>query len=141
MVAPRSGQRSPWDGTVLPAFPALDRDVEVDVCVIGAGIAGLSTAYALAREGRSVIVLEDGTLGGGQTARTSAHLSNAVDDRYAEIEQLLGKEAATLTADSHSAAIDRIERVVTEERIDCDSCGWTAISSSHPHRRRISSPS
>ena len=120
-MAPRSVQSgSPWKGTALPAFPALDRDVEADVCVIGAGIAGLSTAYALAREGRSVIVLEDGTLGSGQTARTSAHLSNAVDDRYAEIEQLFGEEAATLTADSHSAAIDRIERIVAEERIDCD---------------------
>ena len=50
-----------------------------DIVVIGAGIAGLSTAYLLGCEGRSVVVLDDGLIGGGMTDRTTAHLSNAVD--------------------------------------------------------------
>src|SRR3569623_1004830 len=53
----------------------LDGDTRADVCVVGAGIAGMMTAYLLAREGKSVVVLDDGPIGGGQTERTTAHLS------------------------------------------------------------------
>ena len=68
-----------------------------DVCIVGAGIAGISTAYLLAREGLSVIVLNDGPIGGGETGRTTAHLSNAIDDRYVEIERIHGRRRARLS--------------------------------------------
>ena len=84
------------------------------------GIAGITTAYCLAREGKSVVVLDDGLIGGGETSRTTAHLSNAMDDRYFEIERLHGQEGARLCAESHTTAIDRIESIVAEEAIDCD---------------------
>jgi glycine/D-amino acid oxidase-like deaminating enzyme/nitrite reductase/ring-hydroxylating ferredoxin subunit len=104
-----------------PATPLnpLAEDTRADVCVIGAGIAGLSTAYLLARYGKSVVVLDDGPVGGGQTQRTTAHLSNAIDDRYFEIERLHGAEGAKLVAESHTAAIDRIEGIVRESWIEC----------------------
>jgi glycine/D-amino acid oxidase-like deaminating enzyme len=102
------------------SFPLLDRDCTADVCVVGAGIAGLSVAYALAREGRSVVVLDDGAIGGGMTQRTTAHLTNAVDDRYFEIERMHGEQAARVVAQSHTAAIDRIEQTAADEEIDCD---------------------
>ena len=118
------------DGAARPAtawmdvpplvFPPLDRDCTADVCIVGAGIAGMSTAYSLACEGRSVVVLDDGPVGGGMTQRTTAHLSNAVDDRYVEIERRHGVDGARAAANSHTAAIDRIERTVAEEQIDCD---------------------
>ncbi|MBC7851891.1 MAG: FAD-binding oxidoreductase, partial [Pirellulaceae bacterium] len=91
-----------------------------DVCIIGAGIAGLSTAYCLLREGKSVAILDDGPIGGGQTQRTTAHLSNAIDDRYVEIERLHGLEGSRIAAQSHTAAIDKIEAIVADERIDCN---------------------
>ena len=100
--------------------PPLDRDLRVDVCVIGAGLSGISVAYSLVREGRSVAVLDDGPVGGGMTQRTTAHLSNAVDDRYFELERFHGEDGARAAAESHTAAIDRIERTVGEEEIDCD---------------------
>ena len=103
-----------------PLFAALPDDAVTDVCIVGAGIAGLSTAYSLAREGLSVIVLDDGPIGGGETGRTTAHLSNAIDDRYVEIERLHGHEGARLAAESHAAAISRIEAVTREEHISCD---------------------
>jgi glycine/D-amino acid oxidase-like deaminating enzyme/nitrite reductase/ring-hydroxylating ferredoxin subunit len=103
-----------------PSTSALKQDVRAEVCIIGAGIAGLTTAYLLGREGRSVIVLDDGPIGGGNTERTTAHLSNAIDDRYVEIERLHGERGARVAAKSHTAAIDTIERIVLEEQIDCD---------------------
>jgi glycine/D-amino acid oxidase-like deaminating enzyme/nitrite reductase/ring-hydroxylating ferredoxin subunit len=100
--------------------PNLTKDITKDVCVIGAGIAGLTTAYLLAQEGREVAVLDDGLIGSGETSRTTAHLVNELDDNYFELERLHGEKGAKLAAQSHSAAIDQIAAVITRERIDCD---------------------
>ena len=104
----------------IPTFPALSENTHCDVCVVGAGIAGLTTAYLLAKEGKRVLVLEDGMIGSGETGRTTAHLSNALDDRYYKLEKLFGQENARLAAESHAAAIATIERICREENIDCD---------------------
>src|ERR1044071_6012808 len=108
------------DTAETPSQSRLRESIRTDVCIIGAGIAGLTTAYLLGREGRSVVVLDDGWSGGGMTGRTTAHLSNAYDDRYFEIGKLHGEEAARLTADSHTAAIEKIREIVSVEKIDCD---------------------
>jgi len=112
---------SVWmDSGELTSGPALTRDISADVCVVGAGIAGLTTAYLLGQEGKSVVVLDDGPNAGGETSRTTAHLVNALDDRYFEIEWLHGEKGAMLAAESHSAAIDRIEAIIEKEKIECD---------------------
>ncbi|HEY2774132.1 MAG TPA: FAD-dependent oxidoreductase [Candidatus Binatia bacterium] len=108
-----------WMSSATPGFGRLGGDVSADVCIVGAGVAGLTTALLLAYEGRSVVVLNDGPIGGGQTCRTTAHLSTAIDARYHEIERLHGRDGARLVADSHGAAIDCIERIVERESIDC----------------------
>ncbi|HWS54563.1 MAG TPA: FAD-dependent oxidoreductase [Pyrinomonadaceae bacterium] len=112
---------SVWMATgEVPAGEPLRGDASADVCVVGAGIAGLTTAYLLAREGKSVVVLDDGPVAGGETCRTTAHLVNALDDRYYELERLHGERGARLAAESHTAAVDQIEETVAEEKIDCD---------------------
>lgn len=117
-----SGSNLPyWIESVLPVrFCPLDKNIKTDVVVVGGGIAGLSVAYSLVKAGRQVVVIEDGFIGSGESGRTTAHLSNALDDRYSEIERLLGSEVCRLAADSHTAAIDFIESVVAREEIDCD---------------------
>ena len=104
----------------LPSFPALEADAQADVCVVGAGIAGLSVAYLLTRAGKSVIVIDDGEIGGGMTGATSAHLTCMLDRSYREIERIRGREQAILVAASHQAAINRVEAAVSDEGIDCD---------------------
>ena len=111
---------SVWMATAdTPSQPQLQENIRTDVCIVGAGISGLTTAYLLTQEGRSVVVLDDGPIGGGMTGRTTAHLTNAFDDRYFEVEKLHGEEGARLTAASHTEAIDKVEEIVRKEQIDC----------------------
>ena len=122
MQTPDSGAtRSLWhlESPPLEREP-LPGDASCAVCVVGAGIAGLSIAYELARGGQAVVVVDDGCVGGGATLRTTAHLASGLDDRFHRLAQLHGEDGAALAASSHAAAIDRIERICAEERIDCD---------------------
>jgi glycine/D-amino acid oxidase-like deaminating enzyme/nitrite reductase/ring-hydroxylating ferredoxin subunit len=121
-MEPEGGRSlSLWAGTAeVPGRPSLMGDLTTDVCIVGAGISGLTTAYLLAKEGRQVVVLDDGPIGGGETGRTTAHLASALDDRFHHLEQLHGERGARLAAESHSAAIDRIESIAATEGIACD---------------------
>jgi glycine/D-amino acid oxidase-like deaminating enzyme/nitrite reductase/ring-hydroxylating ferredoxin subunit len=112
---------SVWMGTTeVPQFQPLTQDVRANVCIVGAGIAGMTTAYLLARAGRAVVLIDDGPIGGGETGRTTAHLTAALDDRYYEIAKIHGEEGARLAAESHMSAIHRIETIASMEDIDCD---------------------
>ena len=104
----------------MPSRPPIDSNTTADVCIVGVGIAGLTAAYLLAQEGPSVVVLDDGPIGGGETSRTTAHLVNALDDRYSDIEIMHGSKGAQLAAASHTAAVDRIEAIIARENIECD---------------------
>ena len=118
---PTTRTGSLWTNTTdLPVCPALAEDLRVDVCIVGAGMAGMSIAYLLTRAGKSVAVLDDGPLANGQTSMTTAHLTCVLDERYFELERMHGEEGARLSAESHMTAINRIETIVASERIDCD---------------------
>ncbi len=109
-----------WKATAtVPSFLSLKQDLQTDVCIVGAGIAGLTTAYLLALEGKSVVVLDDGPIGGGMTGQTSAHLASALDDRFEHLEKLHGSRGAQIAAESHSAAIERIGQIIATENIEC----------------------
>ena len=113
--------KSFWVANVQPIiFEKLQQNLETEVLVIGGGISGLTTAYCLLREGIRVILVEDGYIGSGESGRTTAHISNALDDRYTEIEKTFGSKKAMLAADSHTRAIEWINRTVINENIDCD---------------------
>jgi glycine/D-amino acid oxidase-like deaminating enzyme/nitrite reductase/ring-hydroxylating ferredoxin subunit len=122
MGSDRSGEtRSLWMETAeARTFPTLAADASADVCVVGGGIAGVMAAYVLAKAGRSVILLDAGVIGGGETGRTTAHLASAQDDRFVALERMHGTEGARLAAESHAAAVDLFERVCAEEGIECD---------------------
>lgn len=100
--------------------PPLAGDLIADVCVIGAGMAGLTTAYLASQAGRQVTVIDHAeSPGGGETRFTTAHLASAIDDRFTEVTRIRGKDAARLAHQSHAAAIDRIEANCKAETIDC----------------------
>ena len=117
-----SGQTvSVWmDTTKMPTFASLEEDLSCDVCIVGAGIVGLTTAYHLVRAGADVVILDDGPVCGGETSRTTAHLSCVLDDRFQWLEHVHGDKRVRESTSSHMAAINRIEAIVREENIDCD---------------------
>ncbi|HET7273753.1 MAG TPA: FAD-dependent oxidoreductase [Longimicrobiaceae bacterium] len=119
----RSSERtlSLWKASApQPEFTELRENLSADVCVVGAGIAGMSVAYTLAKGGQKVVVLDDNAVGGGETGQTTAHLSNALDDRYYNIEQMHGADGARMAYESHTTAIERIGEISRMDGIECD---------------------
>jgi glycine/D-amino acid oxidase-like deaminating enzyme/nitrite reductase/ring-hydroxylating ferredoxin subunit len=120
MNASRERTRSIWmDTEVFPKASRLQDNITADVVVIGSGIAGLSTAYELAAQGRKVVVLDRGPIGAGITARTTAHLTSLCDESFATLIDVQGLEAARQFYASQAASIDRIEQILQTESIDC----------------------
>lgn len=111
-----------WSSTA-PAptqHPRLEGDTTADVAIVGAGITGVTAALLLAQRGQRVVLLEARRVGQGETGFTTAHLTEAIDTRYATLSRDFGREGARLAADASRAAIDRIEHFVLELGIDCD---------------------
>src|SRR2546430_1698951 len=110
--------RSAWLApNEMPQPAPLSEHAKADVCVIGAGIAGLSVAYACAAAKLSVIVIDAGPIAGGETSRTTAHLVTAADDRFYFLEKIHGARGAVLWAESNARAIDWVERVCEESEV------------------------
>ena len=111
--------RSIWmELTPFPSRPPLAGDDTCDVAVVGAGIAGLSVAYELAKAGRRVIVIDRGEIGGGQSARTTGHVSADLDDFYYELIKLRGLDESKRYYASVAEALDRIETICRVEGIE-----------------------
>ncbi len=139
---PTNSQQHPsyWSVTAPHVRQApLHHDTQADVCVVGAGIAGLSTAYLLASAGKSVVVLDDGPVGDGQTRQTTAHLSNAIDDRYTEIERWHGAEGRGWQPRVIPRPSRRSARSLRKKKSTATSSAWTATCSCRKANRRTSS--
>ena len=100
--------------------PPLTGGARVDVCIVGAGLAGMIAAYLLARERRSVLVIDEGPIGGVQGGFEAAHLATVIEKPYAAIEARAGAGAARLAAQRYAAAIDALEAIALREHIGCE---------------------
>jgi glycine/D-amino acid oxidase-like deaminating enzyme/nitrite reductase/ring-hydroxylating ferredoxin subunit len=113
--------KSFWTASTEPIiFEKLNQNIETDILIVGGGISGLTTAYCLLKAGRKIVLVEDGYIGSGETGRTTAHITCALDNRYFELEKIFGKEKAMLAASSHTEAIQFIANTVKHESIDCN---------------------
>ena len=110
-----------WSAThALPDFPAIDRDIEVDVVVVGAGLTGITTAYLLKQAGARVALLERDRIAAGDTSRTTAHLTYVTDARLHQLADTFGHDAAKAFWEAGAAAIDEIAAIVRQTHADCD---------------------
>lgn len=91
-----------------------------DVIVIGAGMAGLLTAYRLKKQGKNVLVLEAKTISSGQTGRTTAKITCQHDIKYSKLLKTLGYEKAKQYAKANKEAIREYEKIIMENGIECD---------------------
>lgn len=112
--------RSIWFETNgAPRFPPLAKDVHFDVAIVGAGITGITAAMLLQGAGKRVAIIEGRRVLEGETGHTTAHLSTALDARYAALRRDFGEASARLAYESSRAAIDQIARFVHELKLDC----------------------
>ncbi|PYR43485.1 MAG: FAD-dependent oxidoreductase [Acidobacteria bacterium] len=117
----RTGTQPYWSDTAtFPRYPKLQRDDAVDVVVVGAGITGLTAAYLLTQEGRSVAVLERERCAEIDSGHTSAHLTMVSDLRVTELIKAFGRDHAQAVWDAGLAAIEQIAAAVDDLAIDCD---------------------
>jgi glycine/D-amino acid oxidase-like deaminating enzyme/nitrite reductase/ring-hydroxylating ferredoxin subunit len=114
-----NGSKSIWMHSPLPDFPSLHGEVKAEVCIIGGGIAGLTTAYLLSQENKKVLLVEAMEIGGGETGRTTAHFFPP-DNRYYAIENSLGLEKSKLVADSFQQSTNLVESISQKEKIECN---------------------
>jgi glycine/D-amino acid oxidase-like deaminating enzyme/nitrite reductase/ring-hydroxylating ferredoxin subunit len=108
------------DTAPTQAFPSLDRDLHVDVAIVGAGIAGITAAYLLKSAGVKVVLLERSTCVSGDTASTTAHLTMVTDALLTSLVKNFGRDTATAVWDAGQIAVDRIEEHIEVEGISCD---------------------
>src|SRR5687767_9184153 len=102
------------DSASLPLFSKLDRDLTVDVVVIGGGIVGLTTAYLVAAAGQSVALIERDRCAAIDTGHTTAHVTMVTDSRLGELSRKFGNTHAQAVWDAGLAAIAEIETIVRE---------------------------
>src|SRR6476660_6620964 len=105
------------DGVAELAFPVA-RSCDVDVAIVGAGIAGITTAFLLAESGKTVALVDMGPIARGQTANTTAHLTWVIDRPLARLARDFGKRAS-FVLEAHQSAINEIERIVRRLGISC----------------------
>lgn len=128
MIVARKGSKGvidepTWERTLGGGngrFAPLQDDLHVDALIVGGGLAGVTAAYLLAREGRSVALVERGAIGYGATGMTTACITSSLDTGYADLERVFGQDRAAAMLASHEAAIGLIEDAVRSEGIECE---------------------
>src|SRR5947207_1022640 len=108
------------DSAPIQKFPKLQRNISVDVVVVGAGVTGITTAYVLKQTGLTVALTERERVASIDTGHTTAHLTYITDVELRELARNFGEDHAQAAWDAGAAAIDEIERIVAEEEIECE---------------------
>ena len=101
-------------------FKTLNDNEETEVCVIGGGLFGLTTAYYLTKCGKKVIVLEKGEIGSKVSGNTTGKITSQHDLFYAHLIDDYGEEYAKKYLEANEKAIENIKQIIKEEQIDCD---------------------
>src|SRR5205809_2110210 len=116
------------DSAPIQKFPKIQRNVNVEVVVVGAGVTGITTAYLLKKAGLTVALIERERLASIDTGHTTAHLTYVTDKGLRVLQKNFGFDHAQATWDAGAAAIEEVEAIVTREKIDCEFTRVTGYS-------------
>lgn len=108
-------------GGFKTTYSRITKDIKADTVIVGGGIAGISTAYLLAKAGQKVSVLEKDAIGSGTTGHTTGKVTSQHNLTYAELIKRHGRQKARLYAQSNQMAVEEIRQLIRDENIDC---GW-----------------
>lgn len=119
-----------------PGRPALAGRVDCDVCVVGAGIAGCSTALHLAEQGLSVVLLEHHRVGWGASGRSGAQAIPGVAAGQVKLARLVGRAAARQIWDVSVEGLALMRQLIARHRIDCDWVDGHLLTAVKPRHER-----
>ena len=105
---------------VAPSYKALKGDITVDVCIVGAGYTGLSSALHLAKRGYKVVILEAETVAFGASGRNGGHVGTGQRMEQQDIEKKFGRETALSLWNMGLEAVDTVRDLILENSIECD---------------------
>lgn len=108
------------ESTKKTNYHTLDKDINVDIAIVGGGMAGILCGYQLQEEGYNIAILEAGNIVESTTARTTAKLTSQHGLIYDKIKNTMGDALAKQYAEANETAIHEIKRIADENNIDCD---------------------
>ncbi len=97
-----------------------EKEKHSEIIVIGAGLAGLLTAWYLKEAGKQVLILEADKVASGQTGRTTAKITSQHGIKYSTLIKKTGRKTAQLYANANQQAIDEYECLIKENKISCE---------------------
>ncbi len=101
-------------------YNKVEKNIETDICIIGGGITGISTAYYLTKENLKVTVLDMGKIGFQTTGNSTAKITSQHGLFYKDLKDSKGEDFARLYYDANEDAIKNIKKIVEKEKIQCD---------------------
>jgi len=108
-----------WNKIEISQSKQLHKNIECDICIVGAGISGLTTAYLLVKGGKKVTVIHAGDLRAGETGRSTAQLNTVHDDGWKEMESMHGIEVMRQCYQSYLEAFNFVSETIRTENMDC----------------------
>jgi glycine/D-amino acid oxidase-like deaminating enzyme/nitrite reductase/ring-hydroxylating ferredoxin subunit len=120
-VTTTSAAQSLWlDTAEASSYPPQTGALRTDIAVLGGGIAGLTAALLLKRDGARVAVIEAARVGSGVTGCTTAKVSALQQTIYRALRRRHGKDGARVYAQASAASVEMVASIAEEEGIDCD---------------------
>lgn len=104
---------------LLYSYPSLQKSIQADMAVIGGGITGALTSYALLKAGYNVTLIDKRDIGQGSTSATTSMLQYEIDVPLYELAEMIGEENAAFCYKSGITAIENLEKIINETKIDC----------------------